>query len=125
MGDYFGCAIICAVALVMVIIGIVQFTSKEPVAFYSGEKRYKPEELTDVKKWNKLHGLMWIGFGVAMALGSILSIVIKNSFWGAAVLYAGMLVPLPLMIKGHQLMIRKYKKDVPKKKRKKIEVNND
>lgn len=117
MEDIFGCVIICVVAVVMIIIGIVQYRSKTPVTFYNGEKPYKEEELTDVKAWNNGHGMLWMGYGFAMVLGCVLSIVVSNNFWATAFLYASILVPLPVMIKCHQLMIKKYKKAVVKKKR--------
>lgn len=48
------------VALIIMTIGIVQLKSKTPVAFYSGEKPPRAEEVTDVKVWNRKHGMMWL-----------------------------------------------------------------
>lgn len=52
----------------MIIIGIVQYRSREPVGFWSGKKPPKRAEITDVKAYNRKHGLMWIFFGVGFVL---------------------------------------------------------
>lgn len=41
------------VALFMMVIGVSQIKSQNPVGFYSGEKPSRPDELTDVILWNK------------------------------------------------------------------------
>ena len=47
----------------IIIIGIVQYRSKEPVGFWSGKKPPEKEQITDVKAYNRKHGLMWILLG--------------------------------------------------------------
>lgn len=59
--------LIVAIAPV-IIIGIVQYRSKEPVGFWSGEEPPKKERITDMKAYNQKHGLMWIFFGMGFVL---------------------------------------------------------
>lgn len=40
----------------IIIIGIVQYRSKDPVGFWSGEKPPKREQITDVRAYNRKHG---------------------------------------------------------------------
>ncbi len=63
----------------IIIIGIVQYRSKEPVGFWSGKKPPGKEQITDVKAYNRKHGLMWILFGV----GFIFCFVCGLFFGGA------------------------------------------
>lgn len=57
---------ICAVPLI--ILGIVQYRSKDPVGFWSGKKPPAREQITDVKTYNQKHGLMWIIYGAGFLL---------------------------------------------------------
>lgn len=52
----------------IIMIGIVQYRSKDPVGFWSGKKPPKKEQITDVKAYNQKHGLMWILLGVGFIL---------------------------------------------------------
>ncbi len=45
------------------ILGIVQCRSKDPVGFWAGKKPPRKEEITDVRAYNRKHGLMWILYG--------------------------------------------------------------
>lgn len=58
--------LICASSLV--ILGIVQYRSKEPVGFWSGKKPPRREEITDVRAYNRKHGLIWIFYGAGLVL---------------------------------------------------------
>ena len=59
-------ALVCIAPVI--IIGIVQYRSKEPVGFWSGKKPPRKEQITDVKEYNRKHGLMWIALGVGFLL---------------------------------------------------------
>ena len=56
------------VAMIMIGLGIFQLKSTSPVGFYSGEKPPREEELTDVKAWNKKHGMMWLIYGIIIRI---------------------------------------------------------
>lgn len=48
----------------IIILGVVQYRSKEPVGFWSGKKPPQKDEITDVRAYNRKHGLMWIIYGL-------------------------------------------------------------
>lgn len=50
----------------LIVIGIVQYRSKKPVDFWSGEKPPEKEQITDMKAYNQKHGIMWILFGAGL-----------------------------------------------------------
>ena len=71
----------------IIIIGIAQYRSEDPVPFWSGKKPPKKEQVTDVKAYNRKHGLMWILYG----LGFILSFVCGLPFGGVIAAYLCMI----------------------------------
>ena len=95
----------------VIMIGIVQYRSKDPVGFWSGKKPPKKEQITDVKTYNRKHGLMWILLGV----GFILCFVCGLLFGGIIAKYSCMIEViggLLAMIVYHQKLDRMYyKKD--------------
>ena len=110
-GELFGAFIMTIVALVMIGIGIYQFTCKDTVGFYSGETPPKKEELKDWVAWNRKHGLMWIIYGVLIAIGSYVPfVIIKDTSQIAASLsiFLGVLMPLPIMIWYDHRLRKKY-----------------
>ncbi|MBD5470807.1 MAG: hypothetical protein HDR19_06790 [Lachnospiraceae bacterium] len=98
-------------AMSVIMIGIVQYRSKDPVGFWSGKKPPKKEQITDVKAYNQKHGLMWILLGV----GFILCFVCGLLFGGIIARYSCMIEViggLLAMIVYHQKLDRMYyKKD--------------
>lgn len=95
----------------VIMIGIVQYRSEEPVGFWSGKKPPLKEQLTDVKAYNRKHGLMWILLGV----GFIICFVCGHVFGG---LIAGYLCMIEViggilaMIVCHEKLVHMYyKKD--------------
>jgi hypothetical protein len=95
----------------IIIIGIVQYRSKNPVGFWSGKEPPKREQVTDVKAYNRKHGLMWILYGI----GFILCFVCRFPLGGevAAILcIIEVMGGLFGMIAYHNLLNRRYyKKD--------------
>ncbi len=91
----------------IIIIGIVQYRSKEPVGFWSGKKPPKKEQITDVKAYNQKHGLMWILLGV----GFILCLVCGLFFGGVIAGYLCMIEVIGgifAMIAYHEKLDRMY-----------------
>lgn len=72
----------------LVILGIFQYRSKEPVGFWSGHKPPKREQITDMKAYNQKHGVMWILYGTGLFLCSVLVILFGERFALAAVILA-------------------------------------
>lgn len=52
----------------MIIIGMVQYRSKDPVGFWSGKEPPDKGQIADVKAYNRKHGLMWILLGTGCIL---------------------------------------------------------
>lgn len=73
-----------SVGLIAVIIGIISWTSKNPVGFFAG---VKPPEVDDVKKYNHSCGLLWFVYALFFELlGLPLLFLEQNS--------AGFVIPL-------------------------------
>ena len=102
--------IILFASFIIIVIGISQVKSKEPVGFYTGEKPPKKEDLTDAALWNKKHGMMWIFYGVAMTGSYLLGLVIKQEFIAFVILMLAIVGGLPVMIFYHHHLMRKYLK---------------
>lgn len=103
-----GFVIFALVAVFMIGIGIVQLRSKKPVAFYSGEKPPRAEDLTDVAAWNKKHGLMWLAYGSIILLSYFAGALVGDSVWAVVPMVSGVIVPLPFMIRYHNQLRKKY-----------------
>lgn len=94
----------------MVILGLVQYRSKEPVGFWSGQKPPKREQITDVKAYNQKHGIMWILYGAGFFLCFMLIIPLGEKFvliaviLGAAECIGGIFV----MIWYHNKLNKRY-----------------
>ena len=94
-------------AVPIIIIGIVQYRSKEPVGFWSGKKPPQKEQITDVKAYNHKHGVMWILFGV----GFILCFVCGLPFGGLITGYLCMIEVMGgilIMVAYHNKLNRMY-----------------
>lgn len=94
-------------ALPIIILGITQCRSKDPVGFWSGKKPPAREQITDVKAYNQKHGLMWIVYGV----GFLLSFVCGLSFGGLAAGYLCMIEiigGIPVMAAYHNKLNQMY-----------------
>lgn len=103
------------VALIMVCIGISQFKSKTPAAFYTGEKPLNPNELSDVDAWNRKHGRMWIIYGVVIILSYILATLVGLYTKAGPIIYCnGVFLPIVVMIGYHNKLIKIYR--LPKEK---------
>ncbi len=75
--------IICFVILMicagpLIILGIVQYRSKDPVGFWSGKKPPVREQITDVNAYNRKHGLMWIVYGIGMPICFVCGLPFKG-----------------------------------------------
>ena len=107
-----GLGIMLLVAGVMLGIGISQYRSTKPVAFYSGEKPPKESELSDVLMWNKKHGKLWILYGIIIIFSYVAGIPFlkADSVWCIIPMCGGIIAPLPVMIWYHHKLIKEYKR---------------
>ena len=104
----FTAVIISFVALVMMVIGIAQIKSKEPVGFYTGEKPIPKEQLKDMVAWNKKHGAMWIWYGVAIIVSFVISSMINHAVWSSVILIGVIAGALPVMMWYHSRFKKEY-----------------
>lgn len=95
-------------AFIMIVVGIFQMKSKEPVGFYTVEKPIKKEQVSDVEVWNKKHGMMWIAYGVGMVLAYLVGCVLENKEVSYIILLAVTFGAIPVMIVYHHWMKKKY-----------------
>lgn len=107
-GIIIGGVIFGVTALIMLGIGIAQLKSKAPVGFYTNEEPLHEAQLTDVRAWNREHGLMWIGYSVCLALGYAGSAWIGDELLALAPMMAGVLLPLIPMMLNHRRLVKKY-----------------
>lgn len=93
----------------IIMIGIVQYGSKDPVGFWTGKKPPEKEQITDVRAYNRKHGLMWIIFGI----GFIACFLCGLAFGGLAAGYlcmAEVLGGIAAMAAYHNKLDRMYRK---------------
>lgn len=104
------CTIFGLVALFMMGIGVSQLKSKTPVAFYSGEKPPKAEELTDVHAWNVKHGRMWLMYGVIIIISCVIGYLMGDTIWCLIPFCGGVIIPVVFMIWYHQKLVKRYRR---------------
>lgn len=94
-------------------IGAAQRKSKKPVAFYSGEKPPKAEELTDVKGWNLGHGRLWITYAIVFDITGVLFMfglrAIDHGVLITVLFLAAIFLEIIWLISGHEKLIKKFK----------------
>ena len=109
MGEHIIIIIVLAwCAFIMIVVGVFQMKSKEPVGFYTGEKPIKKEQVSDVEAWNKKHGMMWIAYGVGMVLAYLVGCLLANKEVSYIILLTVTLGAIPVMIVYHHWMKKKY-----------------
>ena len=95
-------------ALLLIGIGVKQITSAEPIAFYTGDEPPEKNMLKSVRAWNTGHGLLWISSGVILAtLASIALFAVEDNLIKTALLFAGGLLPMFILMIGHNILMKK------------------
>ena len=95
-------------AFIVFIIGLVQYRSKKPVGFYTGEKPLKAEQISDVSAWNRCHGRMWMLYSGVLVLVWVCGLLIGDSLWLLLPFFGGVCLPVPVMIWYHHRLLRRY-----------------
>ena len=98
------------VALIMIAIGIMQYKSKKPTGFYTGEIPLKAEQLTDVTAWNHRHGMMWMIYGIAIIVSFLAGLLIPHEVISILLPIVIILGALPVMILYHHKLKKNYVK---------------
>ena len=103
--------IISIVAFIMLLIGIVQVSRKEaPVGFYNLIAPPKSEEISNIPAWNIKHGLLWIIYALCIEAGYWLGYFAPTDILQAILAGAGVVLPLPIMVICHIMLVKKYHK---------------
>jgi len=98
------------VALIMIAIVIMQYKSKKPTGFYTGELPPKAEQLTDVTAWNHRHGMMWMIYGIAIIVSFLAGLLIPHEVISILLPIVIILGALPVMILYHHKLKKNYVK---------------
>ncbi len=69
-----------------IMLGVSQFLRKKPVRGGILEAPPRRECVTDLKAWNQKHGVLWIGYGIAM-IGSFMLLTVVKDYIVAAMLH--------------------------------------
>ncbi len=98
------------VAVTMIMIGVSQIKSKEPVGFYTCEKLPKKEQLLDAVTWNKKHGYMLIIYGLVIIGSFTICSFIKIDTIAWIIHICVIFGALPIMMLYHSYLKKKYYK---------------
>ena len=105
-----GLIIISFVAAIMLIIGLCQVVKKDsPAGFYNVTDPPKKEEISDITKWNKKHGMIWVVYGICIELGFWLGYAMPIEVLQMVFMMGGIVAPLPFMIMRHHALEKEYK----------------
>ena len=113
-GQIFTLVMMALVSFLMIGIGIAQWKSTSPVGFYTGVEPPKSEELTSVSLWNKKHGAMWMIYGAAMLLSSVVCILLGWDTAWLALPFVVSVGALPFMVWYHHHLEAVYDKGAKK-----------
>ena len=94
--------VVCIFLVVVFVgLGIYFMLSKKPANFWAGEKM-RPEAVSDIKKYNRANGIMWIVYGVLFLIPAFVSLI-TNELDAAYIL-------VPLIFAGTPILIFIYVK---------------
>lgn len=85
------------------------FLSKSPVNFWAGDE-IKTEEISDIRKYNNINGIMWTAFTVPQLAAAI--IMPFNSFAATILSTVDIVIGLPVLILVYKAVEKKYRKKV-------------
>jgi len=102
------CIVMGICAMFMFGIGLGQIKSKKPVAFYSGEKPPMEENVKDIEKWNRKHGIMWILYGIAIVFGIVGGVIVGDSPLLVIIYCGSLLLPIVIMVLYHKKLVKDF-----------------
>lgn len=110
MKDYIITIVILAItAITMIIIGFIQYRKKDkPVNFWSGES--SPNDVVDIAGYNKTHGKMWAGYGIAIFISGIVGMFFNSPIIASAILFLTVAGGIPVLFYIHYKVCAKYRK---------------
>ena len=96
-----------AMGLLFVILGVHAFFAKKPQHFWANVKM---AEVTDVKKYNRAVGKLFIAFGAVFALIG-LPLLMENEAWVILSVLGTVLSMIVMMVIYSTVIEKKYKKE--------------
>lgn len=111
MGNGLNFLIYGIIAAALIIIGIFQSRSKEPVGFFGNSAPPSPKELTNVSAYNKEHGIMWILYGIAVGIAGFIGTLIDNKWVITILIFAVICAGVGIMNLRHAKIREKYTKE--------------
>ena len=100
--------ILSYVSIILIAIGIMQYKSKKPTGFYTGETPPKAEQLTDVTAWNHRHGTMFIIYGAAIVPAYLSGLLIPHEILAMLPAAIVILGGIPVLILYHHKLKSTY-----------------
>lgn len=94
-------------AAVFTAIGIFALLRKRPMHFWSGT-RVSEDEISDIKKYNRANGIMWLAYSIFFLLAGILGLF--SMTLASIFLMASLALGLPALIICYTMIYKKYKK---------------
>ena len=95
-------------SFIMIIIGYFQYRKKDrPVGFWSGE--IPPDDIEDVTGYNRVHGRMWIFYGLAIFASGLFGVVTDNPLILTGIIFLVMFGGIVTMIIVHYRALAKYR----------------
>ena len=89
-------------------LGIHYIRSEKPLGFYTNEKPPKPEEITDVKAWNRKHGFSFMVFAAAITV-VVLAPMFLDSLVGIVIIILGTAAAIAGFIIYHKHLEKLYR----------------
>ena len=103
-GSIIGCISYLFCALCLMGFGLYALKTKKPINFWAGDK-INPRKITDVKKYNRANGIMWISYGALFL--SCCVITFFNDFAAGMVCMGLAVAGIPLLIYIYTCVIKK------------------
>lgn len=98
------------VSLIFLGIAISTLRAKEPVGFFTFVKAPQPEEIKDVKKYNRSVGILWLFFASALELSGCPFLFLEsNSPYFVFIALIVMVMSITLAI-AYSFIFQRYKK---------------
>lgn len=109
-GYFFDVIAIILIDIVFILTLIKIFKFEKPFAF-NGESGYSYKKVTDLKKWNKAHGIGIIIYGIVLNVVFIypmLGFGIDDGLIDGLIFFGSILLGLIALVIQHSVLVKKY-----------------